>query len=194
MNKKTEPISQKEFELLNGIAAGVAKNQREIADYAGFSLGLTNILLKRLAYKGYLKVLELNNRKIEYLLTAKGFSEKARKSIQYTRRTLNNLKLMRGVLKNLIEVEIKKGSNTFYIQGQGDLADLLFLATRDVSGGNARFETYAGATQNGLNSVLLVTEPNHPFAWEGGRIDVLEWVSKEWGGSARSKNTTETVS
>ncbi len=48
--------SQKEFKLLSEIERGGDVTQRTLAKTIGLALGLTNLYLKRLARKGYIKI------------------------------------------------------------------------------------------------------------------------------------------
>ena len=47
-------------------------NQRDLAEIAGLSLGMTNSILKRLVHKGLLSINKVNNRNIRYLVTPSG--------------------------------------------------------------------------------------------------------------------------
>src|SRR5689334_20998869 len=79
LNKPIE-LTEREFEMINVLAGGAVHNQRELSMKTRMSLGMTNFVLKRLVKKGLLKIRQLNRRKAEYLLTPRGFSEKAQKS------------------------------------------------------------------------------------------------------------------
>ncbi|MDE2028516.1 MAG: winged helix-turn-helix transcriptional regulator, partial [Candidatus Omnitrophica bacterium] len=89
----TPALDEREFELVNIVGAQLAANQREISRQMNLSLGMTNMLLRRLISKGYIRIKQLNKKKTEYLLTPKGFSEKLRKSVKYTLKTINSIGL-----------------------------------------------------------------------------------------------------
>ncbi|MDN5942376.1 MAG: winged helix-turn-helix transcriptional regulator [Nitrospira sp.] len=52
--------------------------QRVLATKLGVALGMTNLYLKRLARKGYIKVTTTPRSRIRYLLTPQGCTEKSR--------------------------------------------------------------------------------------------------------------------
>ena len=79
-----DTLNEREFELVNIIGARLADSQRDFSRQMDLSLGMVNMLIRRLISKGYIRIKQLNNRKVEYILTPKGFSEKVRKSIKYT--------------------------------------------------------------------------------------------------------------
>jgi len=129
-------ISEKEFAVIREISNNHLPDQRTIATRTGISLGLTNLIIKRLVNKGYVKARQLNQKKIQYLLTPKGFSEKARKSYSFTLRTINVLKDMRMRIQELILEHHAKGATEFTIKSNhelSDIADIIEVAFRNLS-------------------------------------------------------------
>jgi hypothetical protein len=129
LNKDTS-ISEREFEIINVIAAGSSFNQRALSAQTGMSLGMTNLLLRRLVTKGFLCARQLNQKKFEYLLTPSGFAEKARKSYRYTLKTLNSLVVLKTQIRRVIEAEIEQGHREFILAGNPELMDLVELAAQ----------------------------------------------------------------
>ena len=78
---KKEVLEEREFELVNIIGADLGSNQRDLSRQLDLSLGMTNMLIRRLIAKGFIRIEQLNKRKMRYILTPQGFSEKMRKSI-----------------------------------------------------------------------------------------------------------------
>ena len=70
-----EPLNEREFELINIIGKRLGSNQRDLSQQMNLSLGQTNMLIRRLASKGFIRISQLNKRKVQYLLTPKGISE-----------------------------------------------------------------------------------------------------------------------
>ncbi len=78
---KSIAISAPQF-ILESIKKGVSP----VAGFSRFKKYSQSY--KNAIKKGYVKALQLNRRKIQYMLTPKGFSEKAKKSYSYTVRTI----------------------------------------------------------------------------------------------------------
>ena len=132
-------ISEKEFAVIEALSNNHSSSQRFIAQKLGISLGLTNLIINRLVQTGYIKVKQLNSRKIQYILTPKGFSEKARKSYNYTLRTINILTSVRTKIQGLIQEKYKSGIRNFIIVGDNELADLAELALKKISLADIRY-------------------------------------------------------
>ena len=74
-------LSPRDLEILTAIGEGRPLSQRVLAQRLGVALGLTNLLLKRLARKGSIKIVEFPKKpaarkRLRYLLTPKGIAEK----------------------------------------------------------------------------------------------------------------------
>ena len=69
--------------LLDEVSAGTGVSQRSLAKSAGIALGLTNLLLKRLVHKGWVRVIHIKRNRVRYLITPAGIAEKARMSRAY---------------------------------------------------------------------------------------------------------------
>jgi DNA-binding MarR family transcriptional regulator len=65
--------------------------QRDMAQIAGTSLGMTNSILKRLAKRGWISVKKLNSRNIQYAVTLEGINEIIHRSYGYFKRTIRNV-------------------------------------------------------------------------------------------------------
>ena len=84
-------IGERELKIIEEISQDKNLTQRKISHRLGLSLGMTNIILKRLVSKGYIKVKGLDRRKVQYILTPKGFTEKTKKSYRYFLKTIYSL-------------------------------------------------------------------------------------------------------
>jgi len=121
-------VSEKEFAIIREISNNHQPSQRLIAQRTGFSLGLTNIIIKRLIKKGYLKISTIPPRRIQYILTPKGFAEKAQKSYHFTLRTVTLIKAINENIQEIITDEYVKGAREFSVCGNGELSALTEIA------------------------------------------------------------------
>ncbi len=129
-----EQVKSKEDEIIVQIARRPDVTQRELASNAGISLGMTNIILKRLAHKGYVKMKRLNRRNIKYILTPTGLAHYSRRSYSYLVGTISSVRQLRQKIKDIVGEWVEKGSPGFVVHGDGDLADIAELALRDLEG------------------------------------------------------------
>ncbi|MFC1501490.1 winged helix-turn-helix transcriptional regulator [Elusimicrobiota bacterium] len=164
-------VSEKEFAVINEIANNNVPSQRSIAQKLGISLGLTNLLIKRLVGKGYIKAKQLNKKKIKYFLAPKGLVEKANKSYNFTLRTINLLRNVRQKIQSLILKEYENGVENFIISGKGELSDIAVLAFGYLKKHKINY-TIENANEESLSVLILVKDK------ERIKIDLIKYLSE----------------
>jgi len=158
-------LEEREFNFLNIIHQEKNLSQRKLSKKLGISLGLTNIILKRLAKKGYIKIQGLDGRKVRYILTPKGFSEKFKRSYYYTLRTISEIAKIKRKIQELILEEYKKGNKDFIIEGKGELADLIEVVFRQLKLQNVSYRR----KDKGKDRIYLISDKE--------KIDILKILS-----------------
>ena len=160
-------ISERELRIIEEISRDKNLTQRKISHRLGLSLGMTNIILKRLASKGYIKVKGLNRRKVQYILTPKGFTEKTEKSYRYLLKTIHSLQEMKKKIQRLILMEYKKGKTHFVISGEGELADIVELSLKNLDNSELEYRRVPKLEDiNSSNAVVLLAESKARFRIE----------------------------
>jgi len=158
MPERTEDY---EFKIIDEIDKDLNTTQRKLSRQIGLSLGMTNIIVKRLIAKGYVKVKGLNRRNVQYLLTPRGFAEKVRKTHRYLLRTIETLKTVKEKIRDTVLEYYKKGEKNFTILGKGELADIVEMSLRDMGKGDLRFWRARTLEEiNSKHSIILLTDRN----------------------------------
>ena len=111
----------KELEILRNIFRREKIRQRDLAQVAGMSLGMTNAILKRLVTKGLLTIRKINNRRILYAVSPAGMEEIARRSFAYFKRTLRNIVYYKNSIDKLVRELKKAGYSGVCLVGSSDL-------------------------------------------------------------------------
>jgi len=70
--------SHRDLRVLEAVAADGRTTQRRLSHQLGIALGLTNLYLKRLARKGFIKCVNVRANRVRYLITPTGIAEKTR--------------------------------------------------------------------------------------------------------------------
>jgi DNA-binding MarR family transcriptional regulator len=126
-------LADKEFLIIKQISENPQLNQRTIAQKTGLSLGLVNLIIKKLAKTGYIKIKMLNGKKIEYILTPKGFSEKIKKTYNYVLKTINYFSNTTEKIKQVVFKEYKKGKKEFFILADDEIYKIIEFCFKDLS-------------------------------------------------------------
>src|SRR5438270_6817185 len=125
MSTHTGSLAQKEFALIQEISRKPTHTQRSLSQSVGLSLGTTNLLIQRLARKGFIKVTQLDWKRTQYLLTIKGAMEKTQKAYHYTRYTIRLFRQIQENIATLLRREYTAGRRKFYLVAQDEVLELL---------------------------------------------------------------------
>ena len=117
------PVVDTEFIILENIYdySSQPLRQRDLAQTAGASLGMTNAILKRLAQKGWITIKKLNSRNIQYAVTLEGMNEIIHRSYRYFKRTIRNVVYFKDILEDLVSRATRKNIDTVILVGISDL-------------------------------------------------------------------------
>ena len=120
--------SDKEAIILEHIYYDDSLKQRELADKAGISLGMTNAILKRLIEKGWLMTKRLNSRNISYVVSPAGMEEIFKRGYRYFKRTIDDVILYKTQIEDLVSEAAKSGYECVALVGKSDLGFLVEYA------------------------------------------------------------------
>ena len=113
--------SDKEAIILEHIYYNDSLKQRELADKAGISLGMTNAILKRLIEKGWLMTKRINCRNISYVVSPAGMEEIFKRGYRYFKRTIDDVRLYKEEIERLVSDAVAAGYKTVALVGKSDL-------------------------------------------------------------------------
>jgi len=172
-------LDEREFELVNILGAQLGSNQRDLSRKMNLSLGMINMLIRRLINKGFIRIEQLNKRKVKYILTTRGFAEKMRKSVKYTLKTLDSIGLIKNRIKEILIELNNEGHRNFYVYCESDLATLIKMVFNEVKLDGCSYTIIRELPEYNLNGILLIGKENvsHDYNIEN-RVDLITEVSK----------------
>ena len=123
--------SRRDLQLLEALEQESTITQRTLASRLGIALGLTNLYLKRLIRKGYIKCVTVSPNRLVYSLTPKGVARKARLTYEFMKYSLDFYRDARQHLRHSLQLAMPR-QRRVAIYGTGDAAELVFLLLRDM--------------------------------------------------------------
>jgi DNA-binding MarR family transcriptional regulator len=120
------------LKLLDELMREPMVTQRALAARLGIALGLVNAYVKRLYKKGYIKGKNLSKKRIKYIITPKGFTEKARLTYPYLHRSINYFKDARQKIEQTYALMLAAGVKDVLLWGDGEIAELCYISTRGL--------------------------------------------------------------
>jgi DNA-binding MarR family transcriptional regulator len=127
-----DQAAQRDLKILTEIAERGDVTQRGLAKSLGIALGLTNLYLKRLARKGYIKVTTIPRNRIRYLLTPKGLAQKTRLTYEFMEYSLHLYRQTRHRLREVLEPLHRRPHPRVALYGTDEAAELAYLTLREL--------------------------------------------------------------
>lgn len=127
--KEQDEISLK---LLDEFAKDSEISQRALAARLGIALGLVNSYVKRLYKKGFIKITTLPRNRIKYIITPKGFSEKARLTYCYMDYSIKYFRDVRRKIEHTYAQMLSAEVSNILLCGDGEVAELCYISTRGL--------------------------------------------------------------
>ena len=122
-----DPHAQRELDLLTEIAEGDGVTQRLLAKKLGIALGLTNLYIKRLANKGYIRIVNIKRSRLKYLLTPRGIAEKARLTYQFMEYSLGYYVKLRETFRQCLLPVSRSENRQVLLYGSEEIAEIAAL-------------------------------------------------------------------
>ena len=123
--------------ILLEIEADGTVSQRHLARRLGIALGLTNLLVRRIVAKGWVKVVHLRPNRVRYLLTPAGIAAKSRLTREYLQSTLAFYAEARERLRDRFrelsaELERHGASKRIVFYGGGEIAEIGYVSLQQT--------------------------------------------------------------
>jgi DNA-binding MarR family transcriptional regulator len=128
-----DPKDLRTLKILEKVDQDNTASQRALARDLGISLGLVNSFIKRLAKKGYFKVMQVPKNRIRYILTPRGVAEKSRLTYEYIQHSYQFYKDARKKLRNLYNELENKGLTRIVFYGASDLAEIAYVSLLETN-------------------------------------------------------------
>ena len=125
--------------ILTEVASGEAVSQRSLAKQMGIAVGLTNLLLRRIIRKGWVRMIHVKPSRFKYFLTQAGMAEKARMSRDYVEYSVRFYAEMRdrivenfSVLSAEWPVGTRTGAKRVAFFGAGEVAEIGYVCLQSA--------------------------------------------------------------
>jgi DNA-binding MarR family transcriptional regulator len=126
------PQEMKELRLLQELEKNPITSQRELSNKFGIALGVTNACLKRMARRGWIRIMSLNQRKISYCLTPKGLAEKAKLTLHLISWTVQHYSTLKEIIERIFLEMQRHGIKRIVFYGVSDEMEIAYISLQGV--------------------------------------------------------------
>lgn len=132
MREKSGNLDIRELEILEKIENNGHLTQRDLSKEVGIALGLINHLLKKMVKKGWIKIKNVDARRIKYLITPEGAREKSGLLYKRVENTIHFYLEAKRVIKEKVMYLKNEGVESVSIYGINHIAEVLFIVLKEL--------------------------------------------------------------
>ena len=158
MKEKSGNLDVRELEILERLEGNGHLTQRDLSKEVGIALGLVNHLLKKMVTKGWIKIKNIDSKKIRYLITPEGAREKSGLLYKRVESTIHFYLDAKRVIKEKVEHLKGDGVKSVSIYGINHISEVLFIVLKEL----------------GLELTYVVEEEKEGEEWFGYNVIGME--------------------
>jgi DNA-binding MarR family transcriptional regulator len=123
----------RELNLLQELEKNPIVSQRELAQKFRIALGIANACLKDMVRKGWIKITEINRRKVGYYVTRKGLSEKVRLTNRFLSYTFKHYGELKAFFENRFFEMERTGIQKVVFYGVSDEMEVAYITIQSTN-------------------------------------------------------------
>ncbi len=158
MKEKPGNLDIRELAILEKLENNGHLTQRDLSKEVGIALGLVNHLLKKMVTKGWIKIKNIDSKKIRYLITPEGAREKSGLLYKRVESTIHFYLDAKRVIKEKVEHLKGDGVKSVSIYGINHISEVLFIVLKEL----------------GLELTYVVVEEKAGEEWFGYNVIGME--------------------
>ena len=158
MKEKPGNLDIRELAILEKLENNGHLTQRDLSKEVGIALGLVNHLLKKMVKKGWIKIKNIDAKKIRYLITPEGAMEKSSLLYKRVESTIHFYLDAKRVIKEKVEHLKDDGVKSVSIYGINHISEVLFIVLKEL----------------GLELTCVVEEEKEGEEWFGYNVIGME--------------------
>ena len=132
MKEKSGNSDIRELEILERLESNGHLTQRDLSKEVGIALGLVNHLLKKMVTKGWIKIKNIDAKKIRYLITPEGAREKSSLLYKRVESTIHFYLEAKRVIKDKVIHLKNEGIEDVSIYGINHISEVLFIVLKEL--------------------------------------------------------------
>ncbi len=132
MKEDSGYLDVRELEILEKIENNGHLTQRDLSKEVGIALGLVNHLLRKMVKKGWIKIKNIDAKRIRYLITPEGAREKSSLLYKRVENTIHFYLEAKRMIKEKVLHLKSEGVKDVSIYGINHISEVLFIVLKEL--------------------------------------------------------------
>mgnify|MGYP001308195872 CR=1 FL=1 len=133
MEQNKSLYTDHEYTIMQEIADNENVTQRELSRNLGVSLGTINVLMNKMVREGLIKMTQISQKQVLYMLTPFGMMAKAKKTVSYLKAHYKAIDMSKQTLKDLFKELNEKYEKIFVFIEDLDIREVINLSIHELN-------------------------------------------------------------
>jgi len=153
-------FSDNEFSVMSEISENENISQRELSYKLGVSLGTVNVLINKMIKEGLIKMEQVSQKQVMYMLTPIGMLEKAKKTVSYLKGHYRAIYETKEKIKEVFFQLSNEYENIFIYKSDDEISEIMGLAYNEFLD-EQKVKNIKLVDKNSLMKEMKEMEPNN---------------------------------
>ncbi len=131
MTDSKSVFSDKEYIIMSEIVDNENVTQRDLSRKLGISVSTVNALVNKMIKEGLIKMTQVSQKQVFYMLTPVGMMEKAKKTVSYLKAHYRAIYLTKEKIKDVLEELDQEHDAIFVLLSDDEMAEVLSIAVSE---------------------------------------------------------------
>lgn len=131
MSEKDSILLDNEYVIMSEVAENENVTQRELSRKLGVSVSTVNVLMNKMIREGLIKMTQVSQKQVLYMLTPVGIIEKAKKTVRYLKAHYRAIFTTKEKIKSVLN-KLSKDNDIIYVLIHNDeMSEILSIAVHE---------------------------------------------------------------
>ena len=121
-------IFDNEYIIMSEVADNETVTQRELSKKLGISVSTVNVLMNKMIREGLIKMTQVSQKQVLYMLTPVGMMEKAKKTVSYLKAHYRAIYDTKEKIKSVLDELYREHDVIYVLKGNDEMSEILAIA------------------------------------------------------------------
>lgn len=176
-------FSDNEYTIMSEIMDNENVSQRELSRKLGVSVSTVNALMNKMIKEGLIKMTQVSQKQVFYMLTPVGMMEKAKKTVSYLKAHYRAIYQTKEKIKEIFKELANDHDVIFVLKSDDEMGEMIGIAINEFKPSNYNSKLIVLDMKNKMNledfnsSVLVHMIPNEEILKEFAKVEGLTVIN-----------------
>ena len=120
-----------EYVIMSEVADNETVTQRELSKKLGISVSTVNVLMNKMIREGLIKMTQVSQKQVLYMLTPVGMMEKAKKTVSYLKAHYRAIYETKEKIKSVLDELCREHDVIYVLMSNDEMSEILSIAVHE---------------------------------------------------------------